>query len=101
MQRPTPRQVPPQALIHWLGGCASPLPTPGPLGTTIIGRLGQLESLQLEGPIASAAAVARKLARTGQPALLIADDPDGTRRMVCSTVPPVRPAIVLPSELED
>src|SRR5690606_25151485 len=73
---------------------------PGPLGTVAIGQLGQLEVLQLDGPIANAASIARKLGRTGQPALLIADDPDSARRLICATVPPVRPVVVSPWELD-
>lgn len=84
----------PAALIHWLGGTAHALPSLGPQDTTLIGCMGPLDVLLHRAPIAEAVRTARKLARTGQPALLIADELDTARRMLCISVPPVRPVIV-------
>ncbi|HRP07870.1 MAG TPA: hypothetical protein PLL69_05220 [Gemmatimonadales bacterium] len=101
MRTAHPAPVAPSALIRWLGGTTVPLPSPGPLGTILLGQLGALEVLQSDAGIGQALVAARKLARTGQPVLLIADDDGSARRLICVTVPPVRPLIVTPTEQEE
>lgn len=87
------------ALIHRLGGDACLLPVPAAHGELLeVGRFAGLPCWSSVGDAVATRRTAHLLARRGAIGLLLADNPDGTVRLLTATVEPIALTALAPCD---